>query len=163
MQYGRPGFDLWVGNIPWRWERLAIHSSNSGQEHPMDHIVHGGRQESGTTEWLSHTGKWKHAVSVLLNPAYFTWSNLQVHQRCHKWQDGWAASHCVCGMFSLAIHLLMDLWAVSMSNSDFQKRTLVFLSSFSIALHFNPFQLKIMSMYKTESWQDITDFQNNWG
>ena len=31
----RPGFDPWVGNIPWRWERLQY----SGLENSMDYIV----------------------------------------------------------------------------------------------------------------------------
>ena len=58
---------------------------------------------------------------------------------------------CVHAVFSLTIHLSMDIWIVSLSNSDFQKTMLVLLSSFSIALHFYPLQLKMINVHKTES------------
>ena len=37
LQCGKPGFDPWVGKIPWRRERLQC----SGLENSMDCIVHG--------------------------------------------------------------------------------------------------------------------------
>ena len=37
LQFRGPGFDPWVGKIPWRWERLQY----SGLENSMDYIVHG--------------------------------------------------------------------------------------------------------------------------
>ena len=48
LQCGRPGFDPWVGNIPWRRERLP--APYSDQENSMDCIVHG--VTNGWT-WLS--------------------------------------------------------------------------------------------------------------
>ena len=36
---GRPGFDPWVGKIPWRRESYPLHYS--GLENSMDCIVHG--------------------------------------------------------------------------------------------------------------------------
>ena len=39
LQCGRPGFDPWVGKIPWRRERPPTQCS--GLENSMDHIVHG--------------------------------------------------------------------------------------------------------------------------
>ena len=51
LQCGRPGFDLWVGKILWRRERLRIPAFWPGEFHglysPWD------RNESDTTEWLS--------------------------------------------------------------------------------------------------------------
>ena len=39
LQCGRPGFDPWVGKIPWRRERHLL--QYSGLENSMDYIVHG--------------------------------------------------------------------------------------------------------------------------
>ena len=52
LQWGRPGFDPWVGRIPWRRERLPIQYSgleNSIDYSPWDH------KELDTTERLSHS------------------------------------------------------------------------------------------------------------
>ena len=53
LQCRRPGFDPWVGKIPWRRERLATPvfwpAEFHGQYSPW------GRKESDTTEWLSLT------------------------------------------------------------------------------------------------------------
>ena len=52
QQYGRPGFNPWVWNIPWRRERLPIQYSgleNSIDYSPWDH------KELDTTERLSHS------------------------------------------------------------------------------------------------------------
>ena len=50
LQYGRPGFDPWVGKIPWRRERLPTPVFWPGEFHglysPWPH-------ESDRTEWLS--------------------------------------------------------------------------------------------------------------
>ena len=39
LQYGRPGFDLWFGKMPWR--RKVYPPQYSGMENSMDCIVHG--------------------------------------------------------------------------------------------------------------------------
>ena len=39
LQCRRPGFDPWVGKIPWSRERLQL--QHSGLENSMDCIVHG--------------------------------------------------------------------------------------------------------------------------
>ena len=49
-QCGRPGFDLWVGKIPWRRERLPTPVSWPGEFHGLHSL--GGRKESDTTERL---------------------------------------------------------------------------------------------------------------
>ena len=38
LQCGRPGFDHWVGKIPWRMEQLP--TPVSGLENAMDCILH---------------------------------------------------------------------------------------------------------------------------
>ena len=53
----RPGFNPWVGKIPLE-EGMATHSSILAWKIPMDRgawqvAVHGGRDESDTTERLS--------------------------------------------------------------------------------------------------------------
>ena len=51
LQWGRPGFDPWVGKIPWRRERLSTPVFWPGKFH----VLHSpwGRKESDTTERLS--------------------------------------------------------------------------------------------------------------
>ena len=39
LQWGRPGFNPWVGKIPWRRERLPV--QYSGLENSMNCIIHG--------------------------------------------------------------------------------------------------------------------------
>ena len=51
LQSRRPGFDPWVGKIPWRRERLPL--QYSGLENSMDWIDHGVTEELDTTERLS--------------------------------------------------------------------------------------------------------------
>ena len=48
LQCGRPGFDPWVGKIPWRRERLPTPVFWSGEFHGLYNL-----KESDTTEWLS--------------------------------------------------------------------------------------------------------------
>jgi len=48
---GRPEFNLWVGNIPWRRERLPTPVLWPGEFHGL-YSPWGGK-ESDTTEWLS--------------------------------------------------------------------------------------------------------------
>ena len=52
-QCGRPGFNPWVGKIPWRRERLATPVFWPGEFHGL--YSPWGHKESDTTEWLSHT------------------------------------------------------------------------------------------------------------
>ena len=51
VQGTRPGFDPWVGKIPWEGKGYPL--QYSGLENSMDCIVHGVLKDSDTTEWLS--------------------------------------------------------------------------------------------------------------
>ena len=51
LQCGRPGFDPWVGKIPWRRERLPTPVFWPGEFHGL--YSPWGRKESDTTEQLS--------------------------------------------------------------------------------------------------------------
>ena len=62
LQCGRPGFDPWVGKIPWRRERLPTPLFWPGEFHGLYSLWH--RKELDMTEWLSLSlsiklaGKW---------------------------------------------------------------------------------------------------------
>ena len=51
LQCGRPGFDPWVGKIPWRRERLPTPVFWPGEFHGLYSLW--DSKESDTTEWLS--------------------------------------------------------------------------------------------------------------
>ena len=51
LQCGRPGFDSWVGTIPWRRERLPTPVFWPGEFHGL--YSPWGHKESDMTEWLS--------------------------------------------------------------------------------------------------------------
>ena len=51
LQRRTPGFDPWVGKIPWRRERLPAPVLWPGEFHGL--CSPWGRKESDTTEWLS--------------------------------------------------------------------------------------------------------------
>ena len=51
LQCGRPGFNPWVGKIPWGREQLPL--QYFGLENSMNCIVHGGHKELDTTKGLS--------------------------------------------------------------------------------------------------------------
>ena len=51
LQCRRPGFDPWVGKIPWRRERLPTPVFWAGEFHGL--YSPWGCKESDTTEWLS--------------------------------------------------------------------------------------------------------------
>ena len=53
MQCGRPGFDPWVGKIPWRTKRLPTPMFWPGEFHGLYSLC--GCKESDTTERLSLT------------------------------------------------------------------------------------------------------------
>ena len=58
LQCRRPGFDPWVGKIPWRkkWQPTPV--SLPGKSHgqrSLEGCSPWGRKESGTTEWLTLT------------------------------------------------------------------------------------------------------------
>ena len=55
MQCGRPGFDPWVGKIPWRRERLPIPAFWPGEFHGL--YSSWGHKESDMTEVLSKKKK----------------------------------------------------------------------------------------------------------
>ena len=53
LQYGRPGFDLWVGKIPWRKKWQSTPALLPGKSHGQRSLVGyspWGRKESDTTE-----------------------------------------------------------------------------------------------------------------
>ena len=49
---GRPGFDPWIGKIPWRRERPPTPVVWPGEFHGL--YSPWGHKESNTAEWLSH-------------------------------------------------------------------------------------------------------------
>ena len=51
LQYGRPGFDPWVGKIPWRRKRLPTPVFWPREFHGL--YSPWGHKESDMTEWLS--------------------------------------------------------------------------------------------------------------
>ena len=51
LQCGRPGFNPWVGKIPWKRERLPTPVFWPGEFHGL--YSPWGRKESDMTEWLS--------------------------------------------------------------------------------------------------------------
>ena len=55
LQCGRPGFDPWVGKIPWRrkWQPTPVFLP--GESHGQRSRLHGAGKESDTTEQLTHT------------------------------------------------------------------------------------------------------------
>ena len=57
QQCGRPGFNPWVGKIPWRRERLSTPVFWPGEIHGLDSVW--GCQELDTTERLSLSTLWK--------------------------------------------------------------------------------------------------------
>ena len=61
LQYGRPGFDPWVGKIPWRRERLPTLIFLSAEFHGQRSLagyVPWSHKESDTTEWLAKRTAW---------------------------------------------------------------------------------------------------------
>ena len=56
LQCGRPGFNPWVGKIPWRrqWQPTPVLflGKSHGQRSLVQAAVHGGPKEPGTTEQL---------------------------------------------------------------------------------------------------------------
>ena len=58
LQCRRPGFDPWVGKIPWRRKRQPTPVFLPGKSHGQRSLVGycpWGRKESDTTEWLHFT------------------------------------------------------------------------------------------------------------
>ena len=51
LQSGRPGFNPWVGKIPWRWEKQSIPVILPAEFHGLYSLW--GSKESDTTEQLS--------------------------------------------------------------------------------------------------------------
>ena len=65
----KPGFDSWVGKIPWRRERLPTQCS--GLENSMDHIYSSWcRKESDTTERLSLSVFFEVSVQICCPPLH---------------------------------------------------------------------------------------------
>ena len=61
----RPGFDPWVGKIPWRRERLPTPVFWPGEFHGL--YSPWGRKELDTTERLSLSLQGKNSVKLLRN------------------------------------------------------------------------------------------------
>ena len=61
----RPGFDPWVGKIPWRRERLPTPVFWPGEFHRL--YSPWGRKELDTTERLSLSLQGKNSVKLLRN------------------------------------------------------------------------------------------------
>ena len=76
LQCGRPGFNPWVGRIPWRRERLPTPVFGPGEFHELYSPY--GHKESDTTEPLS-----LHFTSVLGRPCWWSWLGL----KCSLWKD----------------------------------------------------------------------------
>ena len=56
LQCGTPGFDSWVGKIPWRRKQLTTQVFCPGEFHGQRNLADyspRGRKESDTIEWLS--------------------------------------------------------------------------------------------------------------
>ena len=56
LQCGRPGFDPWVGKIPWKraWQPIPVFlSGESHGQRTLAGCCPWGHKESDTTEWLS--------------------------------------------------------------------------------------------------------------
>ena len=100
LQRGRPGFDYWVGNTPWRREKLPIPVFWPGQFHrqrSLSSYNSWGHKESDTTEWLSlplvPPGKpWSHVWGLLLLLSRFS------HVRLCDPRDGRAPGSPVPGI-----------------------------------------------------------------
>ena len=85
LQWGRPGFDPWVGKIPWRRERLPTPVFWPGKFHGL--YSPWGHKESDTTEWLSLPHPCPISVSHFL-VLLFLMSNIRylaAQARRHSW------------------------------------------------------------------------------
>ena len=80
LQCGRPGFDPWVGKIPWRRKRQPTPVLLPGKSHGRRSLVGCSpwvHKESATTEWLHFTSLciyWK--SSLILIETYWSYLNL---------------------------------------------------------------------------------------
>ena len=62
LQCGRPGFDPWVGKIPWRRKRQPTPVLMPGKSHGQRSLIGyspWGRKESDTTKWLHFQGSYR--------------------------------------------------------------------------------------------------------
>ena len=65
LQCGRPGFDPWVGTIPWRRESVPTPVFWPGEFHGL----YRGHKESDMTQWLSLTPLGQFFKVELLDPS----------------------------------------------------------------------------------------------
>ena len=102
LQWGRPGFDPWVGKIPWRRERLPSPLLWPGE-------FQRGCKESDTTERLSHH---------MIQQFHFWIAHCSVAKSCPTLCD---TMHCSTPGFPV-LHYLPELaqthvhWSVMPSN-----------------------------------------------
>ena len=78
LQWGRPGFNPWVGKIPWRrkWQPTPV--LLPGKSHGRRSLVGyslWGHKESDTTEWLGSTMAHHSAVETQIHTT--SWVNLK--------------------------------------------------------------------------------------
>ena len=88
LQCGRPGFDPWVGKIPWRRERLSTPVFWPGEFYGLCRPW--GGKESDMTEWLSLTHiinclKWLLISPIFPSSSFFPLCPLPFHcsSLCH--------------------------------------------------------------------------------
>ena len=80
--WGRSGFDPWVGKIPWRSERLPTPVFWPG-EFPGLHSPW-GRKESDTTEWFSLYFDWTQ-VSLIASRYLMVWATREARLQDRHW------------------------------------------------------------------------------
>ena len=87
MWFGRPGFDPWVGKIPWRRERLP-----TPVFWPGDCLRHGSRKESDVTEKLPSFLPSFHPLGLLSGYLDLQWLSLTPQEDTvsgEETEEGW--------------------------------------------------------------------------
>ena len=123
LQCGRPGFDPWVGKIPWRrkWQPTPVFLP--GESHGWRNLVGyspRGRRESDTTEWLHF---------------HFQGSVSRAKQRSEAWHKLGNRNHSlpfnICQPDSTIYAILLAAWFLIHSHYQFTpwKYTEFFFSS----------------------------------
>ena len=103
LQCERPGFDPWVGKLPWRRERLS--TQYSGLENSMDCIVHGVAK---SRTWLSNF----HFTSNSLWPCFL---NKHIPTWLAYWENRFLAGRCQESEHWVWALPAWALWAICVS------------------------------------------------
>ena len=85
-QFRRPGFNLWVGKIPWRGERLPTPVFWSGEFHGL--YSSWGCRESDMTQRLSFTSRRKLIISIQCVPAWVLCCSFVCDPMDYMWPAG---------------------------------------------------------------------------